>query len=694
MLSVKGAAALALAARGYAVFPCYSMRGGGCSCGNECKSPGKHPKTSNGHKAATTDQDKTQRRWQADPEANIGLATGSVSGVWVLDLDGPEGIEALAQLETQHGSLPVTVSARTGGGGRHISFRLPDDVEIKSRAKIGGLSIDTRGEGGYVIVPPSNHRSGNPYEWENSPENTPLADAPQWLLDFVTSKSIKVRTDSSDDFFEQVTGDPDLRTAPGAPKYSRHSKACELIGSYIARGEHLAELGQYALAWGKRCTPPLEQDEILRIVSDLARKEEEKLEDACGIGEEVPWPTLSEVALYGLAGDIVRAIAPHSESDPAALLVQVLLYFGNVIGYNAYFLVEGTRHRAKLFTVLVGETAKGRKGTSEGRVRALFVGVDPEWVMTRIVTGLSSGEGLIWAVRDPIEKEEPVKGKGVLKSYQKVIVDQGVADKRLLVVEPEFAAVLRITKRDGNTLSPTIRSAWDDGPLQLMTKNSPGRAARHHVSILGHVTLEELQTSLPEVDGFNGYANRHLWVCVRRSQLLPEGGGAVDLAPLVGRLKDAVDFAKEAGELRRDEEATKAWAEFYKAKAKGHGGLFGAATSRAEAQVLRLSSIYALLDGSTTVRAEHLKAAIAVWQYAEDSARYIFGSSTGDALADKLLAILKEGPAAKKELYGKTGGHAKAKDVDRALGKLKKLKLATVERVKTAGRPAERWSAL
>src|SRR5262249_41197298 len=118
------------------------------------------------------------------------------------------------------------------------------------------------------------------------------------------------------------------------------------------------------------------------------------------IPEPMPWPVLDEAALYGLAGEIVRAIEPVSEADPVAILVQFLVYFGNVIGRSPYFLIESTKHHAVLFVVLVGSTARGRKGTSADRVEMLFREVDETWLRTRRFNGLSSGEGLIWAVRD------------------------------------------------------------------------------------------------------------------------------------------------------------------------------------------------------------------------------------------------------------------------------------------------------
>ena len=135
--------------------------------------------------------------------------------------------------------------------------------------------------------------------------------------------------------------------------------------------------------------------------------------------EDDPWPEkLADAAFHGVAGEIIRNIEPHSEADPAGMLVQLLTGFGNLIGRNAHFRVEGDVHPAKLFCCLVGATSKGRKGTSWGQVANLLRAIDPDWHEDRIKSGLSSGEGLIWQVRDPITKREPIKERGRLVEYQ------------------------------------------------------------------------------------------------------------------------------------------------------------------------------------------------------------------------------------------------------------------------------------
>src|SRR5690606_36461745 len=114
----------------------------------------------------------------------------------------------------------------------------------------------------------------------------------------------------------------------------------------------------------------------------------------------------------------------------------------------------------------------------------------------RVVHGLSSGEGLIWAVRDPIIQRQAVKEKGRVVDYEEVEVDPGVEDKRLLVVEGEFATALRVLGREGNILSAVVRNAWDTGDLRTLTKNSPAKATGAHTSIIGPVTRDELLRNL------------------------------------------------------------------------------------------------------------------------------------------------------------------------------------------------------
>ncbi len=444
--------------------------------------------------------------------------------------------------------------------------------------------------------------------------------------------------------------------------------------------------------------------QVRDAVAQLPAETEEK--------QERPWPTPpAPEAFYGLAGDIVRAIAPHTEADDIAILAQLLVAFGNAAGRGPHARVEASRHGLNEFVTLVGETAKARKGTSAAHVLHLFALVEAgrdaisassegSWLQRCVKSGLASGEGLIWAIRDVITKQEPIKEKGQVTGYQTVITDEGVADKRLLVQEGEFVATLKVLSRETNTLSPALRNAWDSAPLRIMSKGSPAQASDPHVSIIGHITRDELCQGMAAVEGANGFANRFLWICVRRSKLLPEGGCLTDatLWPLVERLGRALDFARTAGVLRRDPEATELWALVYPALSEGRKGMLGNVTARAEAHVLRLSCLYAVLDCSAIVRRDHLLAALALWQYAEDSAAYIWGDATGNPVADAILKALeaagKEGLTRENIRNDVFNGNKPSAVIQEALDQLIKAKTIVREREQSAsgkGRPAERY---
>ncbi len=271
-------------------------------------------------------------------------------------------------------------------------------------------------------------------------------------------------------------------------------------------------------------------------------------------------------------------------------------------------------------------------------------------------------------------------------------------DKRLFVFEGELAQVLKVMGREGNTVSPVIRDLWDRGDVRTLSKNSPVRATGALVSILAHVTADELRRGLTGTEIANGFANRFLFVCARRSKQLPEGGDLSDdeLRPLADRLRDALRLAGVQGRLERDVDARSHWADVYGELSEGRPGLLGAATSRAEAQVGRLAVLYALLDLSGEVRAEHLRAALALWDYCYRSAAHVFGAALGDPLADELLERLRRAGAkglTRTEIRDARSRHANGAAIDRALDLLERHRGAHRVDEPTGGRPLERWHA-
>jgi hypothetical protein len=308
-----------------------------------------------------------------------------------------------------------------------------------------------------------------------------------------------------------------------------------------------------------------------------------------------------------------------------------------------------------------------------------------------ILHGLSSGEGLIYAVRDRIEGEN--------KDGEQIVIDPGVKDKRLLVLESELAGVLKVMSRDGNTLSPVIRQAWDGDRLQVMTRNNPIKATGAHVSLVGHITKAELLRHLTETEVANGFANRFIWLMVKRSKELPFGGEwyKVNAAPLIQRLTSALQFAATPVVIWWGEDAEVLWREVYGPLSAGKPGLLGAVVSRAEAQVVRLAALYAVMNESRQIRGGHLRSALALWDYAERSARYIFGDATGDPVADQILEALRaagESGMTRTEISNLFKRNRSADSITRALTDL--LKLGRVRREldkDTGGRAAERWFA-
>jgi Protein of unknown function (DUF3987) len=407
--------------------------------------------------------------------------------------------------------------------------------------------------------------------------------------------------------------------------------------------------------------------------------------------ESDAWPILDDAAYHGLVGEIVRLIEPHTEADPVGILIQVLATFGNIVGNSPYYLVESDKHHANLFAVLVGTSSKGRKGTSGGRVRAITKDADEFWAIERCASGLSSGEGIINAVRDELKRWNS-------KDRCEETVDRGVKDKRLMITEPEFAGTLAVMERPGNTLSPVIRNAWDGHRLQTLAKSAGQVATGSHISIIAHITETEARSRLTRTDMANGFANRFLFCCVKRSKHLPHGGNLDDamLAEVAKRFKEAVDFAKCVGKVTMTETAARVWEEVYPELSAERPGLIGAVIARSEAQAIRLALIFALMDKQTFIDVAHLRAAISLWTYAEQSAIRIFGDSLGDPIADEILRALRQSPngMTRTDIRNLFSRHGTAGHFDAALKRLFAAGKAKFEVKQTGGRPVETWFAI
>lgn len=255
--------ALAYAARGWRVFPVHNMVRGQCSCGrgDQCKSRGKHPRTRNGVKDATTSTDSITDWWTRWPEANIAIETGRASGLFAVDIDQRKnGFTSFDEFEQDRGGpLPETLIALTGGGGRHIFFRYPSDNLPGRNPWMQG--VDVKSDGGYVVVEPSNHESGGSYTWLTSMDQ-PLAQAPLDLLG-------AIRSGVND------SGKPPLPSAKsileGVPEGQRDDVlfrwACRLRRQHSTDDDGgRAVIEKLVLEAAASCDPPFAREEALRKI--------------------------------------------------------------------------------------------------------------------------------------------------------------------------------------------------------------------------------------------------------------------------------------------------------------------------------------------------------------------------------------------------------------------------------------------
>jgi hypothetical protein len=417
----------------------------------------------------------------------------------------------------------------------------------------------------------------------------------------------------------------------------------------------------------------------------------------------VAWPEMDAEAFHGLAGQMAEAIDPITEADSVAVLAQILAAFGCAFGRKVYYRVGDTYHYPNLYEVICGTTSKGRKGTSYDLVESQLVRADESFADC-VKSGLSSGEGIIHAVHDDIWVREKVnQGQSKKPTYEKVLKEESIADKRLLIVEQEFAAALSTMQRQGNTLSPVIRNAWDGRKLQTLTKHLGETATGAHVAIISHITTDELRARLDQVHLANGFANRFLFVLARRSKILPFPGRLSEaVAEAIAKTLCAVLTNKDlrGREVRFGPEAHDLWEAEYPILSAEKPGLFGFIVARAEAQVLRLAMVYALLDQTTQIEPVHLRAALAFWRYCEASARHIFGDATGDPVADDILNALRRAapdPLSRRNISLHLGGNRTSERIGQALALLlkhgKARPLPTNAKQNGRGRPPEEWVA-
>lgn len=413
--------------------------------------------------------------------------------------------------------------------------------------------------------------------------------------------------------------------------------------------------------------------------------ERESTDDAVDSHRNAPKP--DPMMLYGLVGDVARAAAETTEANRYAVAAAHIALLSAGVGRNVYLPVGNVKHHARIFTLHVGRSGRGRKGEAVSltkRIRGEIEKQHSEDIGT--VTdpfcgqmhdgGLSTREGLALLIHDGyrVGKEDVLP----------------IEDKRLWIIESEFANVLHQAKRDGNTLSAALRDSWDGVSIRPATKTSRLWASNPHISLIGNITPSELHGLMESRELSNGFANRFLifWAERERIEPFPKPTPRTVVAGLAERTKAVIRFATEGYPENKDSrpmelstDARTEYARLYRGELSRlvDGEKVAALLERRAPMLLRLAMLFALTDKTLTIDLPHIRAALAWVRFHRDSVKFIFDDAAGETAAmeasdgaAKILEYLKRnGRTSRAELSKKCfSGHLSAKRIDEALDTL------------------------
>lgn len=502
-----------------------------------------------------------------------------------------------------------------------------------------------------------------------------------WAAYFEGASSIFVLPDNdppgsehADDVAEKLDGVPDELLIVELPDLPHGGD----VADWLEAGKTKADL-RAAVRHARNAQRTVVRDGITVIIG------------AEGRPQAWPWPQPLAQFVYehSAAGEWAAYLdeAEVSEADPAAVLVQILTGLGAMVGLGPHIQHGVSRVPPRWYSLTVGQTSKARKGTSWEAARALLEVVDGgDFIKARTLSGFGSGEALLSPIADPDEDE------------QHGLLPQTVPERRLLIVETEFARVLDIADRTGSTLSPNLRDLFDTGPVRNIVKGAGGTiaASQHHCALVGHITAEELRKRLSSTAISNGFGNRLLLVGAKRPRLLPDPAAIDDSVrlPLASRLRDALDTARRTGQMGLTDDAKALWRELYTAmERRPLPPLASTMTGRAPIQTLRIALLCALIRGDDRVERIDLEVAAEIVRYSIDTVLHIFGDQLGDERADRLLQAARE--AGHRGLTGKErlalfSRNATGEQLGEAVRVLTSLSLCALLRVPSrGGRPSE-----
>lgn len=414
-------------------------------------------------------------------------------------------------------------------------------------------------------------------------------------------------------------------------------------------------------------------------------------------------PELHNVALFGVLRDMVDAACANSEAVRPIVAIHILARFAAIIGRTAYIQIGDQQRHLRMNALVVGPTAKGRKGTSAEMPNELFR-LAATWLSgqppLRKLTALATGEGLIHMVRDPVHDQE---GN---------IIDAGVDDKRLLFDVSEFAGVLAQARREAATISTVLRDAFDGVRLVTPTKTSFCEASDTHIVVIGSVPETEIVKTLTSTDITNGLANRFPMFYSVRTKIVPMPK-ATDPKLMQGfaeHLAWAIYQAQMSKQIAMDADAMDYWFDIYhRLEEKAHPPAVAALLARQSTYTLIFAALLALLNRQTVIQRDHLDAALAWVQFWEDTTLFVFSNGEQNEQAIRMKGLKDEIVQAMATLGGIKVKHSDvadkvtnkyqkawplAKDVKMAVELLERESPPRIysETVTTRGRPSNLYS--
>lgn len=671
------AAAYFVQSLGFTAFPVWGSENGKCLCGDPhdgtrkhgSDNIGKHPRTAHGFKDATADLSMIRTFLSNPGTPNYGL--NPPADVLAIDVDGTEGIAHWTELQRVYGALPVTFTTLTANG-RHYFFRWPAEAGPMPKGKLFGYVI-RRHDDGYVLGPGSVHPSGHVYDTlrQESGMPYPIADLP---LRWVQAARDVARPETI-----VVGGTAAALPSPGG----RHDWLRDRARYYRGVIGEPAVLRATLLAENARLSEPKSEAEVDRAIGEVyakfpadppevvegrieARLDEEL--DLLGAPETGDFPAPPDsLAFGGLLGEMVDDLAAGTDASLAGLLGSLIGFAGALVPGWAYFHRQQT---SSPFIALVGESSIGRKGTAMTRVMdAMSNALETSTVQRVVLDGINSGEGLVSSLHYRREHfpQEPTVG---------------------LVFEEEYATLLAARGRDGSTLDPKMRQAFDGGPLS-------NRKAGETKTVMGPywlpaiigITPVELRQRLEPGALQSGSANRWLYVPVIRRDVIPTNATPAFSPENRQALLDAHRASQRAPALLEvDPAVTRLLAEYADFLPSVAFGVARDLTRRLGIIAFRVALVHALMERDTRVTVVHLNRALALTEYARRGIVWVFGDTIGNPDADLLFRHLQSAG----RLRERTITRQIIRDPIRrqvAIDELLRLGRAQVLRIQTSGRP-------